>query len=1108
MERKLLLSALMVFMLVGSAWAQSTITGVVTSEDGALPGATVQIKGTNVGTTTDIEGKYSLVVPELTKKSPILVFRFVGYMTAEEIVGTRTIIDIVMSESTELETVVVNALGFEQSSDEIGTAPSTVKGTSLVRSGEPSVINSLAGKSSGVNIVQASGDPGAGSRIQIRGASTINGNLQPLIVIDGVPMFNDSFTGAGSSYLGSGGGVTQQSRLNDLNPNDIESVEVLKSAAAAALWGSRASNGVLVITTKKGKKTDKGFTVNVRSSLSLDQINRLPELNNAYGQGDNGLFNPGSANSWGDKIADRSGGADASITEGQDGYVGYFEANDGRRFYGLARGTAANPHGGKNSREIYDLEDQLFQVGTTWNNSISLSSADDKGSIYLSFSDLDQEGIIKTNSTYRRTTARLNASRNFGTWLKGSMTSAYTRTGSNRIQTGSNLSGLFLGGLRTPSDFDQTAYEGRYVDATGNVFENRQRAYRNYLGRNLNSVYDNPLWMMENVLSTAYVDRFIGSFELNAEATSWLSFVARAGVDMYQDSREDYYDVLAAGSNQNGTFNKQLITNRQINGDFIAHLKRSFSTNIDANLFVGMNLNERRFDNSNGNVRGFINPSSPPQLSNGTPEQILASNGEEIVRIRGFYADGSVSIANQLFLQASIRNDKYSTFDKSFFFPSASAAWQFQDYLPDNNIISFAKLRASVGQVGTAPSAYITTNDYIPFSNATDGGWGGQVTAGGYGGGFRLDDTAGNPDIKPEIKTEYEIGTDLRFWDDRINLGFTYYTNSITDVILSVELPSSSGFAGTLANAASIKNRGIEIQVGADLVRTDNLTWNVYGNWTRNRNEVTDLAGTERIFLGGFTDGGSYAVQGEQLGAIWGTKWDRNEDGSLALDDLGFPQQGDVEGVIADPNPDFRAGFGTNLSYKNLSLNVLFDMSVGNQMWNGTRGALAFFGKAAYTANEVTLSAEQASSILNFDGNTVATAYPAAQQSDGSYRVRGTVQNFGGGDVFLDQGWYRNGPGSGFTGPTEIFIEDASWTRLRELTLTYNLASEAFRKTTKLQNVSLSFTGRNLILWTDYSGIDPDTNLAGAGGISNGFGIDYFNNPNTRSYIFSLNITY
>lgn len=969
----------------------------------------------------------------------------------------------------------------------------------------------MSGKTSGINIIQASGDPGAGSRIQIRGASTINQSLQPLIVIDGVPMFNDSFTGSGSNYLGSGGGVTQQSRFNDLNPDDIESVQVLKSAAAAALWGSRASNGVIIVTTKKGKKSDKGFTVNFRSSLSLDQINKLPELNTTYGQGDNGFYNPGSANSWGDKISDRSGGTDAGITEGQTGYAGYFESSDGRKFYAIQRGDATNPHGGKNSKETYDPVNQLFKTGMIWNNAVSLGSADEKGSIYLSFSDLNQDGIIKTNSNYRRTTARVNATRNFGTWLKGSMTSAYTRTGSNRIQSGSNLSGLFLGGLRTPSDFDQTAYVGKYVDATGNVFENRQRAYRNYLGRNTNSIYDNPLWMMENILSTSYVDRFVGSFELNAEATKWLSFVARAGVDGYQDNREDYFDQLSAGSNSGGFFNKQMINNRQINADFIAQVKHSFSDKLDANLFVGMNLNERRYDANSGNARGFINPSSPPQVSNAIPAQVLASNGEEIIRIRGFYADGSLAVANQLFLQASIRNDKYSTFDKSFYFPSATAAWQFHDYIPSNGILTFAKLRVSAGQVGTAAPAYITTTDYVSMDGdnaGTDGGWGGQVTAGGYGGGFRLDNTAGNNAIRPEIKTEYEIGTDLRFVDDRFTLGFTYYTNSIKDIILAIELPSSSGFTGTQGNAASMVNHGMEIELGADVVRTDNLTWNIYGNWTRNRNEVTNLAGTERVFLGGFTDGGSYAVKGHQMGAIWGTKWDRNEDGTLALDADGFPQQGTAEGVIADPNPKYRAGLGSNLKYKNLSLNVLFDMSMGGKMWNGTKGALAFFGTAAYTANEVTFTEAEAGNIVNYNGQTVADAYSYLKGADGSYKVRGTVQDFGSGNVFLDEAWYRNGPGSGFTGPTEEFIEDASWTRLRELTLSYNLNSERFRKATKLQNASLSFTGRNLFLWTPYTGVDPDTNLVGAGGIANGFGVDYFNNPNTRSFIFTLNITY
>lgn len=1116
--KRLLLVLPMVLFAFTLVMAQRTVTGTVTDEEGTpLIGASVLVKGTTSGTVTDIDGNYSLRVPD---GSNTLVFSYTGYTSRDVEIGASNVVDVSLSQSAELlDEVVVTALGFETKRSKVGVASSTVEGGALVRSGEVGLINSLAGKSAGVNIVSSSGDPGAGARIVIRGATSITGDLQPLIVVDGVPIFNDSYYGeafggqarGNSGSLGSGGGVTQQSRLNDINPEDIASVEVLRGASAAAVWGSRAANGVIVITTKKGKyNRQKDWTVNFNSSVAFDQVNKEVPLTNEYGGGNDGKFqfNPSGGRSWGDRVSDRTGGADAYITDpNAAGYAGYFELADGTRYYSLANGTATNPHGGKNTREVYSPYDILFQTGTTVSNSLGISSGTENGSVYFSIANLQQEGIIKAGSDYDRTTARLNATRRLGDKFAIDANMGYTYSKSNRVQMGSNLNGLFLGGLRSSIDFNDDDYVGTYVNASGQEFPNRQSAYRNPLGASTNSIYDNPVWMINNIESTTKVNRFLGKLELRYEPTTWLNFTARGGLDTYTDEREDIYPVLSAGTNNGGRFTKEAITRTQINSDFIARARFDLADQIALGALVGVGVNEQRLDDVGANSRSFINPLSPPQLNNATNFELF--NREEVTRTAGVYATLGFEFYNQLYVNLSARNDWLSTLpvdDNSVFYPAADLAWQFSKLLPNRNVLSSGRVRAGYGQVGRGPDPYLTGIDFYAPTASNTGfgeGWGPGVNPGSYGGAFAQSTIAGNPNIKPEIKTEIEGGLDLGFVKDRINLGFTYYTNTTDDLIISVVQPSSTGFTSQIANAATIENKGFELEVDFGIIDNNDLKFNIYGNFTRNRNEVTEMVGTESLFLAGFSGGSSRAVVGEQLGVLFAGTWARDASGNLDLDENGFPQLGATSGVIGDPNPDWRAGVGGLLNYKGFSLNFLFDHSEGGDIWNGTRGALAFFGRAEYTGATTTLTGDQASNLKIYNGKTVAEQYPFWQNSDGSYTVRGEIKDYGAGQVFVDEQFYRVGPGSGFTGPEEEFVEDATWSRLREVTLSYNFGNNL---TNWLRGASLSLTGRNLFLWTDYQGNDPDTNLTGAG--QNGFGLDYFNNPGTRTYKVALNLNF
>lgn len=471
--KRSLLAGFFALALITSAFAQNrTVSGTVTSgEDGnTLPGVNVIVKGTSSGVSTDLDGKYRIEVPS----GGILEFSYLGFLSQEIEVGARSVVDITLQpDLKQLDEVVVTALGFEEDRDQLGSTFSKVGGEAIAQSGETTLLNGLAAKASGLTIQRNSGDPGAGAYIQIRGQSTIQGSLQPLIVVDGVPIT--------SSTIGSGtGGVTQQSRINDINPNDIESIQVLKGASAAALWGTRAGNGVIIIKTKGGQKGK--MRVSYRGSYSVDQVNLRPQLSSSYGQGAGGNFGFGSALSWGDHIASRSGGADEVDLNGAR-----FESVTGNTYYNILT---------KNATDNFDESNwnDIFQNGSAFDNALTISGGDDRGTYYLSVGDLNQQGTIRNNSTYRRTTTRLNTTRNFGDMITLKNSFQYSKVTGNRIQTGSNISGMLLGLLRTPSDFDNRDYIGNYFSSPdASPASNRHRSYRNPLGAAASPRYNNQV---------------------------------------------------------------------------------------------------------------------------------------------------------------------------------------------------------------------------------------------------------------------------------------------------------------------------------------------------------------------------------------------------------------------------------------------------------------------------------------------------------------------------------------------------------------------------------------------------------------------------------------
>ena len=1053
-------------------FGQGGISGVVLDENGGpLPGANVVIENTSTGVSTDFDGNFTINA----NSGQVLVISYIGYTSEYITVGNQDSITVSLQLDNELEEVVVTALGFAAVRDQQGSTSSVIATDDVIRSAEPTVVNALSGKASGVRITRSNGDPGAGSTIRIRGANTIDGSIQPLIIVDGVPMDNTTSYAGGNNITGSNGGVTQGSRLNDINPNDIESVQVLKGASAGALYGSKAANGVVVITTKKGSRGEAKITF--KSSYSFDEISERIEMQDTWGQGRSGVFGTNRAESWGDWIPGRSGSMDTYKSGA---------------FFTAENGTVYKAIDDKNSTQTYVDEnfDSVFGTGHALQNDLTISGGGDNSTYFFSLGHLDQDGMIK-NATYERTNARLNYEAKLNDKITLSSKMAYTFTKSNRIQQSSNVSGLMLGLLRTPPDFDGRDYKGTYTSSGGTEYVNRGRSYRKPIGQSSNQSYTNPLWTVNEQTSLTKVNRITVTPQLTIKPTNWFSIITRGNVDVADDKRTYFFPVGDASSRANGQFQEDVIDIRNSSLDIIGKANFDLADNINLTATAGWSYNDRKYNRISGNITGFlVNSSKQTTALNTSSEASSFDNYRSFRRSNRGYGVLNLDVANELFLNVSGALESASTIDGSFFYPAADVAWVVTESAIQSDAISFAKLRGSWGQVGVQPSAH-------KFETLAEGGFGystysDPLDSNLFGGGFRLDNNLGNPNLEPEIKTEWEIGADLRFLDDRMSLSFTYYDNIIEGILLDVTLSPSSGYATQYGNYGEMTNIGMEIDWGYDIIDEADFGLSTAINWSRNDNEVTDLYGTETINLSPGASVSSRAIVGHPLGTLYGTGSKTNPDGSLDLNSNGFPQITSSPIVLGDPNPDWRAGVSMNMRYKKWRLNAVLEHSHGGEFSPRTLWVLNRFGTTAETANRLTLDRP----LVNYRGNTIAAGTT----------VRGNIKDFGGGPVLLDENWYRTGIGGGF-GDNQAYnfsIADATWTKLRDLSLSY-IWDDSRIKSLGLSDVILTFTGRDLININEVDGIDPEINTKG---VSVAQGVEYFTNPQTKGFLFSLTINY
>lgn len=1068
---------LVFFFAIGTlgVFAQTrTVTGKVTgSQDGlGIPGVTVMVKGTTIGSITDFDGNYEITVrPE----HRTLVFSYISMKTQEVALGTQTSINVTLEPDVfQIDEVVVTAIGVSREAKALGYSVQSVESDAIVRSATTNPVNALSGKVAGVQITNSSGAAGASSYMTIRGTASITGNNQPLFVIDGVPIDNSQLTSGnpdnGSNNLLSG--VALSNRVVDINPEDIESVNILKGGAATALYGLRAANGVVLITTKKGSKPGAGRKTSVafNSSITIDQVSQTPGMQDMYSQGLTNAegvpgYSPTTTANWGPKLSDlRFDGATDNPYYPQGNIVAASAAPAG------AKEVNANDNIGN-----------FFQTGISYNNSLSLSGGNQNTTYYLSVANSNNKGIVP-NNTFDRTNITLSGETKFSEKFSSEARIAYTKSGGLRIQQGSNTSGVMLALMRMPNNFDIT---GGSDDPT-----NDKASYMLADGRQRNAYrgggYDNPFWTVNMNQFTDDVNRLTGHAALNFYATEWMTFTYRIGTDWYSDRRKQFFARFSRTAPNGRVYEEQFFV-RDLNSDLMMNINKKINEDFTVTALVGQNMFQTQYQSLF--VQGD-NLTVPEFYHISNAASITARETKDSKRTAALYADLGMSFRNMVYVNVTGRNEWSTTLpedENSFFFPAFNGSFVFTELpgLKDNKILPFGKFRVSYAKIANDAFTYGTLPTFL--QSATADGWTDGVSFPGWGvAGFQLSTTLPNNALKPETLKSFEIGFDLRFLSNRLGLDFTYYDNKNEDLILSVPIAKSSGYYAANMNAASMVNKGIELTLNAIPVQTKKFTWNLDVNFTKNTNEVLELAeGVENVFLAGFVGSQTRAVVGESYGSIFGNDWLRDDNGNILIVDdpnawnYGYPESDPDETNLGNVMPNWTMGINNSLTYGDFALSFLFDIKNGGVMWNGTKGAMYYFGTHEDTESR---------------GDGATYVFDGVKMSDGSPN---NIQ------VAKDVNWYFNGEGSGFTGPAGQFVEETDWVRLRELTLSYRVDPNVLNKTF-LNSVEVFFTGRNLWLSTPYTGVDPETSLIGAG---NGQGLDYFNMPGTKSFTFGLRLT-
>ncbi|QEH42576.1 SusC/RagA family TonB-linked outer membrane protein [Chitinophaga sp. XS-30] len=1017
---------------------QRTVSGKVTASenDAPLPGVTVQVKGTSTGTTTDASGNYRITV---NSADAIIVFSYVGYLTKELPSGAGTLNVQLELDTRNLEGVVVTALGIRREKRALGYAVQDVSGEELVTARQSNVVNALQGKVAGVQISAGGGAPGQGASIVIRGINSLDAgrSAQALFVIDGVPMDNSTYTtGDPNSIRGMG------NRASDINPDDIESISILRGGAATALYGLRAAGGAVVITTKSGKAGQ--VRISYTSSYGIDEVNKFPDVQSTYTQGFKGVYDPVNFwPTWGPTV-DEARQLDPD--------------HPAKLFHHYKRG---------------------YEQGSQFRNSINLSGGTEKALFAASFSQFNQDGVMPF-SDYKNYSARVNGELRF----------------SPQFRLNATLNYINSGGLRANADRfnEQLTYWAPAHDVKD--FLKPDGTMLSY------GTTSNPIYGLYSNQFEDNVNRIIASTNFVYSPVSWLDINYRIGADWYNDARTHTApgrlgvpDELVYGDNRFGFINEYNLNNRILNSTLMLNFKNKITSKLHSDLKVGHDLydNKLKRTSTTGDTLDI-----PTLFVLQNAKLVRGSQYLEDYRIIGLFGDWTLSWDDWLYLSLTGRNDWSSSLpmeNRSFFYPSASLGYIFSEHLK-TSWLDYGKLRASWARIG---------KDAQPYKTAA--GYGTLATPIGSVIGWTRQDLLGDPNLKPEFTTSFETGVELKFLKNRIGVDFTWYTSKSKDLLIPVYLPLPSGSEQFYTNAGSIGNKGVELSLNGTPVSTRNFSWDVRVNYSANRNKVLAIReGMDEIVVNthfGYT--GSTATQkyivGYPAGAIFGSHYSRyfgsDRDESIMIDHsrpLLIAQTGDLRGFpvynagqkyLGNGLPKWIGSITNNLRYKQFNLSFMFDTRQGVEKYNQFSNFMAAFGIAKFTENRNT--------VTTFNG-VFADGTP------------NNIPVYLGQDIHegrnYNEGYYR----TVYRRVTENFVEDASWIRLRNVSLSYSLPSALVSGTGFLRDVTLTLTGNNLWLSTKYTGYDPESSSFSAS--SNTVAFAGFTYPAVRSYLATLNVSF
>lgn len=1035
---------------------QRNVTGTVTDSQGIpLPGVNITVKETSRGVQTDFDGNYSIQA----QTGEILVFSFLGLRTKEVVVGEDNIVSVVLEmNAAELDAVVVTALGVKARPRSVTSAIETVTSDDIENSGETNLANALSSKAAGVNVVSSSGSVGASSTIRIRGNTSINKPNSPLFVIDGVPIDN-------SNTGNSNAGADQSNRAIDINQADIASIDILKGTAAQTLYGLRAANGVILITTKKG--IAGAPTISITSTTQFSTVSQVPDLQQEFAQGrpSNGVLTyrgpeTRESFSWGPRVSSLE----------YDGDTSYPYHRLGRL---VPQGT-----GNGQPAETYDHYD-FFVTGILQDQNVSVRGGSDKIKYYISGSNLDQTGV-SPKEKFSRKSLRSDISAMLTDNFEVSGSANFVNSGGRRVQRGSNISGVMVGIIRTTPTFDNgNGLSGRDAADNPSTYELPDGTQRSYRA----GVYDNPYWTVAKNPSTDDVKRFIGRISFDYKPLEWATIRGSIGYDHYSDVRKSTLDINSASNPQGEVFDSNIF-NEDMNTQLLLLTEHNIGDKITFNGLLGYD----GFTTESLNRQVLGNALTVPGLFNlaNTASQI---SSESIGRkkLDGVLLDARFAYDDMIFLNGTFRNDWSSTLpadNNAFQSYSFGTSFIFTE-LWKNDLMNYGKLRGSFGKTGNDAPIFSTLTYYGAAAAGGDFFIGSNQFPLFSTVAFERSSQLGNPNIRPESTREYELGAEFYFLDSRFKLDVTYYNKETTDQIIAVDQPSVTGYTSRIVNAGIIENKGWEISGGIKVINNQDFSWNIDANWTAYETTVVELAeNVESIVLSGLGSVSSRAIPGMPYSSIFGNRFARNENGERIIGNDGFPVQDSEAGVIGDPNPDWTMGVRNSFSYKNFSLSGLLDIRKGGDVWCGTCEVSDYFGTSQKTAEQRSITG------FVFEGVNVDTGQPNTTEVAFADPTKPVNTNR----------WVRYG----FTGAAEEYIYDSSWIRLREVALTYSLPRSIIDNTF-LSGGSLTLAGRNLFLITDYPGVDPETNLNGD---SNGIGLDYFNQPNTKSYAITAKINF